>query len=283
VAGVVFVNPHAGPGETSVDELRPLFAGQRVEACRPGDLEDRVRTARDENVDFVAVAGGDGSQRCAAGQLAGGDVPLLPVPAGTRNHFAKDLGIPTLEEAAAAAASGRVQRVDVGRVNGHAFLNNSSVGIYPRIVVSRRAREVRLRKGVATVVAAVEQLRRGRRVDVDVDGEPAKAWLVFVGNGRYGEGLLDLADRETLRDGVLDVRVVRADQPMARLRVVGALLLGRLAGSPLIVTRAVPHVTIDVPRRRRIDVALDGEVEEMATPLRYECEPDALPVLTPAT
>jgi diacylglycerol kinase family enzyme len=281
MAGVVFVNPEAGPGATEPADLRVRFSGHDVEECGPEDLAGRVTAARDDEVDFVGVAGGDGSQRCVAEQLAGGDVPLLPIPAGTRNHFAKDLGIRTIEDAATVAGGGRVERVDVGRVNGRVFLNNSSLGIYPRIVVSREARQLRLRKGVATVVAAVEQIRRGRRLEVDVDGETAKAWLVFVGNGRYGEGLLDLADRESLRDGELDVRVVRADQPLARLRVVGALLLGRLAGSPLVITRATPGLVIDVHRRRRIEVALDGEVEEMGLPLRYECVEAALPVLIP--
>jgi undecaprenyl-diphosphatase len=278
VAGVVFVNPQAGPSDTSAETLRSLFEGHAVEPCSPDDLPGRVAAARRDAVDFVGVAGGDGTVRCAAGELLDGDVPLLPVPAGTRNHFAKDLGIRSLDDAVA-AARGRAIAVDVGRVNGHVFLNNSSLGVYPKIVVSREAREHRLRKGVATVVAAVEQLRRGRRITVDVDGEQHKAWLVFVGNGRYGEGLLDLADRESLRDHKLDVRVVKADQPMARLRVVGALLLGRLAGSPLIITRETGSVIIDLPRRRTVEVALDGEVERLEPPLRYESVNGVLPVL----
>ena len=279
MAGVVLVNPHAGPDDTPVDELRRRFAGHVVEPTPPEELADRVANARD-GADFVAVAGGDGSLRCAAEQLLGGDVPLLPIPAGTRNHFAKDLGIRTIDDAAR-AASGPALAIDVGRVNGRIFLNNSSIGVYPRIVVSREAREHRLRKGVATVVAAVEQIRRGPRMTVDVDGQQSKAWLVFIGNGTYGEGLLDLADRETLQDHQLDVRVVKADQPLARLRVVGALLLGRLAGSPIILTSAAPAVNIGVAGRDRIDVALDGEVERLDTPLRYESVPGALRVLVP--
>jgi undecaprenyl-diphosphatase len=281
VAGVVFVNPQAGPDETSLGELKSLFAGHAVEPCPPEELADRVAAAGEDSVDFVGVAGGDGTLRCAAGQLLAGDVPLLAVPAGTRNHFAKDLGIRTLDDAAAAAVEGSTIAVDVGCVSGHVFLNNSSIGVYPRIVIRREAREHRLRKGVATVVAAVEQIRRGRRMTVEVDGDTGKAWLVFVGNGRYGEGLLDLADRESLYDHLLDVRVVSADRPMARLRVVGALLLGRLAGSPLVDTRETTAVTIDVPRRRSVEVALDGEIEHLEPPLRYESLPGALKVLAP--
>ena len=171
-----------------------------------------------------------------------------------------------------------MRRIDTGCVNGRVFVNNSSIGLYPKIVIRREAHERRLPKGVAQLVAAWEQLRHGRRVTVDLDGRRLRAWLVFVGNGLYGEGLVDLADRDSLDDGLLDVRVVRADRRLARVRVVGAVLLGRLGTSPLIVRERCRACTIDLDRPA-VDVALDGEVEVLQTPLRYECAPRSLPVL----
>jgi undecaprenyl-diphosphatase len=106
-------------------------------------------------------------------------------------------------------------------------------------------------------------------------------WLSFIGNGRYGDGLWDLADRESLDEHVLDVRLVRADRPLARFRVVGALVLGRLARSPLIMTREANTVTIDLDRAG-VEVALDGEVEKLEPPLRYESVAGGLAVLVPA-
>ncbi|HEV7888324.1 MAG TPA: diacylglycerol kinase family protein [Acidimicrobiales bacterium] len=281
--GVVLVNPESGPGQTAVADLRARFEGHTVEEIEPDRLDEQVDKAVADGADFVGVAGGDGTVRAVAERLValGADTPLLPVPTGTRNHFAKDVGLPSVEDAAAAARAGRAGRVigvDVGRVNGRCFVNNSSVGVYPKIVVRREIREHRLRKPVATVVAAWEQLRHGRRVDVTVDGEPHAAWLVFVGNGRYGKGLLDLADRESLDEHVLDLRVVRADRPLARMRVAGALLLGRLARSPLLFTKTATAATVDMARPR-VEVALDGEVFEVDTPLRYESLPLALRVL----
>jgi diacylglycerol kinase family enzyme len=281
VPGLVLVNPSAGPDDTSAGELAERFAGHDVVECDPGEVAKRAEEAVKLGVDFVAVAGGDGTIRCAAEALAGTDIPLLPIPAGTRNHFAKDLGIPALDDAVA-AVDGEVRRIDVGRVNDHRFLNNSSIGIYPRIVVRREAHERRLPKGVASIVATWEQIRRrGQRFTVDVDGRRYQAWLVFVGNGRYGEGLIDLADRESLDSNELDVRIALGDKPMARLRLLLAVLFGGLARSPLLERMCVASVDIDVERRGAVEVALDGEVLRMETPLRYCSEAGALSVLVP--
>ena len=277
--GVIFVNPGSGPDVTSLEELRRRFPGHTVEECPPDRLADTVRDALTTRPDFIGVAGGDGTIRTVAEQLVGTDVALLPIPAGTRNHFARDVGVADVD-AAERAARGRVITVDVGRVNGKCFVNNSSIGVYPKIVILREAHHRRLRKGVATVVAAYEQLRVGDRVNVEVDGVAHCSWMVFVGNGTYGLGLLDLGDRESLTDGLLDVRVVRADRPLSRLRVVGALVLGRLARSPLVLRRQTA-ITECVLNRDRVEVALDGEVEEMTPPLRFECLIRQLRVLVP--
>ena len=278
--GLVLVNPASGKDETRASELADRFPGHQVEECSPDEIEARVRAALDQGVSFVAVAGGDGTIRSVAAVLVGTGTPLLPIPAGTRNHFARDLGVPELDDAVAAAGGGDRLEIDIGRVNGHIFLNNSSIGIYPAIVISREFHQRRVRKGVANLVAVWEQLRHGHRFWVDVAGHRDRVWMVFVGNGRYGEGLLDLADRESLDDHVLDVRIARADRPLARVRILGALFLGRLARSPLMHRVTAPSISLDV-RRPSIEVALDGEVERIDTPLCYESVPGALTVLVP--
>ncbi|MDP9075415.1 MAG: NAD(+)/NADH kinase [Actinomycetota bacterium] len=280
MAGVIFVNPNSGPDETSLEVLQARFPGHRVEACEPWHLSGQIRDALLSGPDFIGVAGGDGTIRLAADLLIGQSVPLLPIPAGTRNHFARDVGVADLD-AAAAAATGRVIEIDVGRVNGLHFVNNSSIGLYPKVVIRREAHQRRLRKGVANIVAAWEQIRAGERVDVEIHGVTHRVWMVFVGNGEYGEGLLDLADRETLDANVLDLRVVRGDQPLSRLRILGALLLGRLARSPLVLRERQATITVRPRRRTTVEVALDGEVEVLKTPLQYESVPHALRVLVP--
>jgi len=281
VKPVVLVNPASGTG-TEISELEPVFPTCRVEPCSPDQLAERVRALRDEGVPFIGVAGGDGTLRTAAEVLVGGDVPLLAVPAGTHNHFAKDFGITSLEDAGAAAGDGEARVIDIGRVNDRHFLNNSGLGVYPHMVEERDEHEARWPKWIANAIAAWQQIRHGRRLRVVLDGERFIAWSVFVGNCRYGENLRDVAKRETLDQNVLDVRIVHADQPLARLRLVASLLFGRLAVTPVVTRREYRRVTIEVPRRARVAVSLDGEVVQLATPLDYESRAGALRVMTPS-
>ena len=276
----MLLNPDSGPEPTDVADVAPHFPGHEVTACEPDEFDDRIRSAIAAGVDFVAVGGGDGTIRSAAQELAGTGVPLLPIPAGTRNHFAREVGIEELEDAGRAAVEGVRCTVDLGEVNGHRFVNNSSIGIYPRIVVTREAHERRWPKGLATMAAAWEQLRHGRRFRVTVDGRSYRAWMVFVGNGRYGRGLLRLNSREALDENTLDFRLARADSPLARARVVIALLGGALDRSPLLVQRQSRRFELELDRPT-VDVALDGEVHRLEPPLRYSSLPGALTVLVP--
>ena len=284
--GVILVNPHSGPDETSPDEVAAIFPGSSVRELDGHEVKRQVEEAiaSADAPAFLAVAGGDGTIRCAAGVVAGTELALLPIPAGTRNHFAKEVGIATLEEAAAAAAGGEVTLIDVGEVNGEAFVNNANIGAYPRIVKERdvHVKVKRLSKQTATIVAAWTQLRQLHKFNVTVDGDVTyRAWMVFVGNGRYGTSLFDVGERESLDDGLLDVRILRADGRLARLRVIGRLLLGRAEDSPMAEFDAVESIELSV-NRPRVDVALDGEIVSMTSPLRFRCRAKALRVLVPS-
>ncbi len=278
--GVVLVNPRSGPLPEPLGEVREHFGDHQITECEGDDLEDLARAAIDAEPDFVAMAGGDGSIRCVASLLAGTDIPLIPVPTGTRNHFSRELGIETVG-AAAAAVNGCRRKVDLAEVNGERFVNNASVGFYAALVRERDAHERHLPKGVANVTAAWAQARRGHRFRTDVGGRPYRAWLVFVGNGCYGEGITDLMSRDALDKALLDVRVLRADVPLARTRTVLALLLGRFGASPLIVCSEVCDVEVGL-RTPDVEVALDGEIVRLRAPLRFTSLPGALTVLVPA-
>jgi diacylglycerol kinase family enzyme len=277
--GLVLVNESSGSG-ASVDEVKAHFEGFDVEVFQPDGVVERVRAAIDDGVAFVGVAGGDGTIRCVAEVLVGTDVPLLPIPAGTRNHFARELHIDDIEVASAAAREGTQRVVDVGEVNGRTFLNNSSIGLYPALVVDRERREDRLPKPLANLAAAWQQLWRGHRVTVAVEGRRMRVWNVFVGNGEYGEELATLLLRGSLDANVLDVRVVLADRRFARGRVFLALLLGRLSHSPMVLATTTRDALVEV-RHAKARVALDGEVEILDTPLQYRSRPGALHVLVP--
>lgn len=281
--GVVIANPHAGGG-TDIDALREAFAGHDVVDCDPADLAERVQklATSGDTPAFIGVAGGDGSIRAAAEVLLehSPHTPLLPIPEGTRNHFARDLGVCEIDDAVAAANAGLTRSIDAVSVNGTWFINNSSIGVYPRLVAHREARETELPKGFAAIMAAWHQLRAGRRMAVTVDGTPVVAWAVFVGNNCYGDSLRELTGRERIDEGVLDVRIAHADRNFSRLRIFGAVLFGRVEESPLIDRRTCASVVLD--RGHEARVALDGEVVELTSPLRYESHRGALTVLVPA-
>ena len=282
--GVVVVNPHSGPDETSASDIAEHFPGSTIRDLDGKDVRRQLEAAIDsaESPEFLAVAGGDGTIRCAASVAAERGLPLVPIPAGTRNHFAKEVGVPTLEDAGKAAGPvGETRVIDLGEVNGEVFVNNANVGIYPQIVRERDIHQKRFSKQTATLVATWRQMRELHKFTVTVDGgDSYRAWMIFVGNGKYGASLVDLADRESLDDGLLDVRILRADGKLARLRVVAALLLGRIDSSPMAVFDEVSAIELGFARPR-VDVALDGELIPMSTPLRFRCRPRALQVLVP--
>jgi undecaprenyl-diphosphatase len=278
---VIFVNPSSGGG-TDVDELADAFESHDVVECDADGLTDQVRKILDggDKPAFVGIAGGDGTIRSVVEVVldVAPEIPVLAIPAGTRNHFARDLGLETIDDAAAAARGPGTRTVDAATVNGAWFINNSSVGVYPRLVAHREARESHLPKGVAAVLAAWHQLRNGRHLRLRVDGSAVKAWAVFVGNNCYGDSLRELSGRERMDEGVLDVRIAHADRRFSRVRIVGAVLFGRVEHSPLIERRSCTSVELDIGHE--VSVALDGEVVSMDPPLRYESHPAALTVLT---
>lgn len=279
--GTVFVNPRSGRHHLSVAELLEHFPGHQVEETPATGLAGAVKAALSTGAEFIGVAGGDGTIRGGAEPLLDGAVSLLAVPSGTRNHFAHQLGIHDLATAVA-ATGGTVEAIDVGEVNGRCFINNSALGMYPELVERREAYQARgLPKRLAQALADAVELLRGHRFDVAVDGTRYRAWLVFVGNGHYGDDAFDIGARDTLNQHVLDVRVLRGDRFLARLRLLVAVLLGRLHRSPLVVKRLCAEVTVDLAGDD-VEVALDGEVETLSSPLHYRSRAGALKVLVPA-
>ncbi len=278
---IVLVNPGSGPRETPVADLTTAFGDlAEVRATTGQGLAIDVARAVDGGAPWVGVAGGDGSQRVAAPVLAAAQRPLLPVPCGTRNHFAKDLGLDTVEAAVAAAKEGdRTRAVDLAWVGEECFLNTCNLGMYTAIVKERIRQKGKLPKRAADAIGIVREATRGHRLRLVIDGRPVTTWAVFIGNSCYGDSIGDLA-REALDDGLLDVRIILANQKVARLRLLGALLGGRLHRTPVMEQLCAPRVEVETPGCGAMDVAVDGDVFRLCTPLRLRIEPRALTVLT---
>lgn len=280
---IVLVNPGSGPKEIAVAELAEAFGDlAEVRATTGRGLAVDVARAVDAGAAWVGVAGGDGSQRLAAPILASAQRPLLTVPCGTRNHFAKDLGLDTIEAAVAAAKAGdHTRAVDLAWVGHECFLNTCNLGMYTAIVKERVRQKGKLPKRVADGIGIVREAVRGHRLRLELEGRPVTTWAVFIGNSRYGANVGDLG-RDHLDDGLLDVRIVLANQRVARLRLLGALVGGRLHQTPVMDQICASELVFETPGCNAMDVAVDGDVFRLRTPLRLRVEPRALTVLTSA-
>jgi undecaprenyl-diphosphatase len=252
------VNPGAG-SEVELAGLRESLGRAEIVVRDEGqDLSDCLRAAG-EHCRVLGVVGGDGSANAAATVALERGLPLLVVPGGTLNHLCRDLGFDDVEDAIAALGQGSAIRVDAGDLDGDLFINTASFGGYPEFVVDRERLESRLGKLPAMAVAGVRALWRAEPTEVEIDGETRRVWLIFIGNCRYAPDGPAPSVRACLDDGLLDVRMLDASRPGARLRLLSAVLLGRAHRSPALRAfraRRLSVRAVGAPLR----TARDGEV-----------------------
>ena len=278
--------------EASTAAILSAFTALDVEADVRLHAPDEIRqafaeAARARSLDAVVAGGGDGTVSCAAGQFAGGRRPLGILPLGTLNHLARDAGIPIgIEAAAKVIAVGKVRPIDLAEVNGHVFVNNSAVGLYPDMVRFRDEQLAHSRRGkrVAMLSASVRALRsfQRRRLWISAPGleTPIRTPLLFVGNNRYRVNLFALGRREALDAGELSLYAMRA-RSRAHLFWAGIRgIFGRLDQQRDFVTAYVPEAEISSDRAA-LTLSADGETLTLETPLRYRVRPGALKLIVP--
>ncbi|WP_332877614.1 diacylglycerol/lipid kinase family protein [Massilia sp. S19_KUP03_FR1] len=290
----VIINGHAGAGhdDAMAQDLRAKFAAHGMQAtivlARDGkDMIAAARAAVAGSVPMVAGGGGDGTQNAVAAQLVGSGIPYGVLPMGTLNHFAKDLGIPLdLDGAVRTIATGMPKQVDVGVVNEQVFLNNSSLGLYPDIVRDREKQQSRLGRGkwLAALWATVAALRRypflSVRMQADDTRLARRTPFVFIGNNEYTMEGLAIGARSRLDGGTLSLYVAQRPGRLGLLRFAIRALIGGLKEERDFDVLLAQEMTIET-RHKHLHVAFDGEVEKMATPLRYRIRPGALTVMVP--
>jgi diacylglycerol kinase family enzyme len=260
---LLIVNPRSGTASPTAEELARAAQERGVEVRVLGESDDLVELARASDAPVLGMAGGDGSLAAVAEAALERDVPFVCVPFGTRNHFARDLGLDRDDPLAALGAfGGDERRIDVGRVGDRLFLNNVSLGLYARLV-HRRERHRRRRDALARLRALLLTLRdRRRQQHFVLDGRPVLARLVLVSNNRYSLELLSLGERERLDEGLLHLYI-----PHGFRRVTWD-------------ERSARELELDSPLGR-VRAAVDGEPVELETPLSFRIEPRALRVLVP--
>lgn len=258
---LVIVNPGSGDGEPDALLAAARRSGHETHVLSEG--EDLEAIARGASVDALAMAGGDGSLAVVASVAIERDLPFACIPFGTRNHFARDLGLDRDDPVAAldALAGGDERRVDVGRANDRLFLNNVSLGVYARLV-HRREKHRRRRDAFARLRALGALLTHHESVGLTVDGESLDAPVVLVANNEYELDMLSVGERSQLDAGLLYLYA-----PCGLLRSAWE-------------ERPGAQFTIDA-RAGRLHAAIDGEPDELETPIEFRIESRALRVLVP--
>jgi YegS/Rv2252/BmrU family lipid kinase len=289
----VVLNPRAGHGadEELQREIIELFAehGREATVFVPGerlDVTQQARAAVEAGCRVLVAAGGDGTVNGVAQAAVGRDLRFGVLPIGTLNHFAKDAGIPLdLAEAVRVVAEGVERRVDVGEVNDRYFLNNSSIGVYPRIVELRHRYESSgLSKWVAALWASLAVLRRrpflAVRIRVEDETVVRRTPFVFVGNNEYRMVGLRGAHRDLLTGGSLALYIMNAPRRVSLLGLAWDVLTRGPDQAKELDLFRVSEAAVET-RRPRLQVALDGEVRMLRTPLRYRSHPLALRLMAP--
>jgi diacylglycerol kinase family enzyme len=264
VTATLFVNPRAGTARPTAEELEAAARERGVEVHVLREGEDLLELARAAGAGALGAAGGDGTLAAVATVAIERGLPFVCVPFGTRNHFARDLGLDRDDPLAAVAAfedGATEQRVDVGRVNGRLFLNNVSIGVYARLV-HRRERHRRRSELFARARALGILVTHRHPLGLTVDGEPIAARIVLVANNAYSLDVMSVGERERLDEGLLHVYTAE----------------GWLPGSW--TEQSCERLTIGAASNR-LRIAVDGEPLAMETPLELELEPKALRVRLP--
>ncbi len=297
-AGLVLMSNQqsGGPGYDPADELKAALPEAVIVRADPDrELDEQLEEALEQAGSAalaVGVAGGDGSVAAVAAVAGRRGLPLVVIPTGTLNHFARDVGVYDLQEAVDAAGTGQAVAVDLALVDVHpgrgddpespavmrlrCFLNTASLGSYPDLVRLREQWEPRWGKWPAFAAALLTVLHRAEPVQVKLEGRWVKVWFLFVGNGPYTPRGLVPAWRPSLDSGLLDVRWLRADLRFSRLRAVVGLLTGALGHSRVYGERQVPEFDVELAVPGML--ATDGEVVEKAGRFTFRVAPRPIPV-----
>ncbi|HEY2160409.1 MAG TPA: diacylglycerol kinase family protein [Solirubrobacteraceae bacterium] len=267
---VLFINPASGRGKAKRARLAELARDRGIEPVTlagDDDLEALIQAALGSGADALGVAGGDGSLAMVASVGAARGIPFVCIPAGTRNHFARDVGVAPDDLVGALDAFGAAleRTIDLGYVNARPFLNNVSLGIYAEAVRRADYRNAKLRTLLET---AEEQVRGSGSAPADLrladdrgHGHDSSA-VVLVSNNPYA----------------LVRPAVRGARPVLDSGRLGIVVIDAPAGLPHAVGRAWSAQSLTIQASGTISAGIDGEAVPLAPPLHFTIRPRALRV-----
>jgi len=276
------MNPRSGGGKVGRFDLKRKAEGLGAEVFlmegpEEVDVAAVARDAVDRGADLLGAAGGDGTQALVAEVAAEHGIPFVVITAGTRNHFALDLGLDREDPAASldALTDGVELHVDLGVIGGQTFVNNASFGAYAEVVQTPEYRGDKMGTTLQ-LLPDLLQGHEGARLEARADGTRIEApQALLVANNPYGMGdVAGLGRRARLDGGVLGVIGVNVDSAH---QAVGLLRGAHSTGVSVLTTRQI-EITADAPR---IPVGIDGEAVRLPTPVQCTIRPGALRVWVP--
>ena len=266
---VLLINPRSGGGKSARASLPRRAAELGIEPILltpEDDLSALAAGAVDGGADVLGMAGGDGSLAVIATIASAHDLPFVCVPAGTRNHFALDVGVlrDDLVGSLAAFTDGLERRIDIAEVNGRVFLNNVSLGIYADAVQRPDYRGAKLRTLLETAreVLGPEAAASGIEITDDTGRDHHDPAVVLVSNNPYA----------------LDRGLARGTRPRLDTGQLGLVVLERPAARRGRPDRAWTARSLDIAASATIDAARDGEAISLDPPLRFAVRHRALRV-----
>ncbi|WP_347109031.1 phosphatase PAP2 family protein [Paenarthrobacter sp. S56] len=276
------------------DLLKEIFPKAHIHEIGEGEdvaAEIQAAATRAGTV-ALGVWGGDGTVGTAAAAAVEHSLPLLVLPGGTLNHFARDLGIGSIDDALEALSKGLGASVDLGGVRVQrglpdkpetlelAMLNTASVGVYPNLVRRRERLQPALGKPLAGLVASLRTFAVNSPTTLTVDGLKHKLWILYLGRGRYYPSDHAPIRRPVLDDGVFDLRMITADEPFARARLLWAVVTGTVAASKVTHLSEATSVTVESIGQPLV-LAVDGEPYPGVRQAEFRIRAHALKVYSP--
>jgi diacylglycerol kinase family enzyme len=278
----LIMNPKSGGGKVAKFGLKEKAEALGAEVALlegPGvvDVAGLARRAVADGADLLGVAGGDGTQALVAGIAAEHDLPFLVISAGTRNHFAMDLGLDRDNPAACldALIDGVEERIDLGIIGDRTFVNNASFGAYADIVESPAYRDDKTRTTLQ-MLPDILSGHRGTKLSAHADGTTITGpQALLVSNDPYGmNDIAGLDRRARLDTGTLGVVAVTVDSALQAIELLGGV------HSRGLTALTATEVVVDADRPE-IPVGIDGETVIMPTPVRCAIRPGVLRVRVP--
>lgn len=246
-----------------------------------------LRHQQAHELGVIVAAGGDGTLNAVAAKLMKTEIPMGILPLGTFNYVARLLNIPLdLLKAADVIATGKMREVHVAQINDHIYLNNASLGLYPLFIQKRELYNQRFgRFALNAYTSGLDVLIRDRKelkLEVEVDGKkyPVKTPLIFFGNNQLQLAEMNLRIAESAKKGKVAGLVVAKSDKRTLFKILWQLIKGNLDKAPDVYSFSADEVKI-YSKRKKLTVALDGEIVEIQPPLKISVRKNALKIMVP--